>query len=130
MRLANAVRRRRVRRFARVVWEAIENNDGDPVKAETELRSKITSIPVLVELGLILLKLLLDYWINHRRDERTAVIELLSTAAVLESEEMYMIAEDLQDEGMGSLAKSVRWMAMNSDQLNDPETFGEQEIKE
>lgn len=130
MRLANAVRRRRVRRFARVVWEAIENNDGDPDKAETELRSKITSIPVLVELGLILLKLLLDYWVNHRRDERTAVIELLSTTAVLETEEMYMIAEDLHDEGMGPLAKAVRWMAMNSDQLNDPETFGEQEIKD
>ena len=130
MRLANAVRRRRVRRFARVVWESIENNEGDAEKAEEELRSKIASIPVLIELGLILLKLLLNYWNNNRDGERTAVVELLATSAVLETEEMYLVAEDLQDDGMGALAKAVRWIAINSQQLNDPETFGESEIEE
>ncbi len=130
MRLANAVRRRRVRRFARVVWESIENNEGDAEKAEEELRSKIASIPVLIELGLILLKLLLNYWNNNRDGERTAVVELLATSAVLEAEEMYLVAEDLQDDGMGALAKAVRWIAINSQQLNDPETFGESEIEE
>ena len=130
MRLANAVRRRRVRRFARVVWESIKNNEGDAEKAEEELRSKIASIPVLIELGLILLKLLLNYWNNNRDGERTAVVELLATSAVLEAEEMHLVAEDLQDDGMGALAKAVRWIAINSQQLNDPETFGESEIEE
>ncbi len=130
MRLVNAVRRRRVRRFARVVWESIENNEGDAQKAEEELRSKIASIPVLIELGLILLKLLLSYWNSRRDGERTAVVELLATSAVLEAEEMYLVAEDLQDDGMNDLARAVRWIAINSQQLNDPETFGESEIEE
>ena len=130
MRLVNAVRRRRVRRFARVVWESIENNEGDAQKAEEELRSKIASIPVLIELGLILLKLLLSYWNSRRDGERTAVVELIATSAVLEAEEMYLVAEDLQDDGMNDLARAVRWIAINSQQLNDPETFGESEIEE
>ena len=130
MRLVNAVRRRRVRRFARVVWESIENNEGDAQKAEEELRSKIASIPVLIELGLILLKLLLNYWNSRRDGERTAVVELLATSAVLEAEEMYLVAEDLQDDGMNDLARAIRWIAINSQQLNDPETFGESEIEE
>ena len=130
MRLVNAVRRRRVRRFARVVWESIENNEGDAQKAEEELRSKIASIPVLIELGLILLKLLLSYWNSRRDGERTAVVELLATSAVLEAEEMYLVAEDLQDDGMNDLARAIRWIAINSQQLNDPETFGESEIEE
>ena len=130
MRLVNAVRRRRVRRFARVVWESIENNEGDAQKAEEELRSKIASIPVLIELGLILLKLLLSYWNSRRDGERTAVVELLATSAVLEAEDMYLVAEDIQDDGMNDLARAVRWIAINSQQLNDPETFGESEIEE
>ena len=130
MSLLNAVRRRRGRRFARVVWESIENNEGDAQKAEEELRSKIASIPVLIELGLILLKLLLSYWNSRRDGERTAVVELLATSAVLEAEEMYLVAEDLQDDGMNDLARAVRWIAINSQQLNDPETFGESEIEE
>ena len=60
----------------------------------------------------------------------TLKFELLATSAVLEAEEMYLVAEDLQDDGMNDLARAIRWIAINSQQLNDPETFGESEIEE
>ena len=67
---------------------------------------------LLIELGFLLFKVLVELWLKKRNPRQT--INALSTAAALDSEDMYLIADDCEEDGMSGESKVLRWIALNS----------------
>ena len=111
MERANTVRRRRVRRIGKHVWKLIEKHDGDEEAVYEDMRKTIT-YALLIELGFLLFKVLVELWLKKRNPRQT--INALSTAAALDSEDMYLIADDCEEDGMSGESKVLRWIALNS----------------
>ena len=114
MERANTVRRRRVRRIGKHVWKLIEKHDGDEDAVYEEMR---TTIPyaLLIELGFLLFKVLVELWFKKRDPRQT--INALSTAAALDSEDMYLIADDCEEDGMSGESRVLRWIALNATEV-------------
>jgi len=114
MERANTVRRRRVRRIGKHVWKLIEKHDGDEDAVYEEMR---TTIPyaLLIELGFLLFKVLVELWLKKRDPRQT--INALSTAAALDPEDMYLIADDCEEDDMSSESRVLRWIALNSTEI-------------
>ena len=108
---ANTIRRRRVRRIGKHVWKLLDKHDGNENAVYEELRVSIP-YPLLIELGLLLLKVLVKLWLDKRDPKQT--INALSNAAALDSEDMYLIADDCEEDGMLGDSKVLRWLALNS----------------
>ena len=111
MERANTVRRRRVRRIGKHVWKLIAKHDGDEDAVYEEMRKTIP-YALLIELGFFLFKVLVELWLKKRNPRQT--INALSTAAALDSEDMYLIADDCEEDGMSGESKVLRWIALNS----------------
>ncbi|MEC7117179.1 MAG: hypothetical protein VXW71_03235 [Actinomycetota bacterium] len=115
MERANTVRRRRVRRVGKHVWSLIKKHGDDEDAVYEEMRKTIP-YALLIELGFLLFKVLVEIWKERRNADSSMrmTINALSTAAALDPEDMYLIADDCEEDGMLGESKVLRWVALNS----------------
>ncbi len=114
MERSNTIRRRRVRRIGKHVWGLIEKHEGDEDKVYEELRKTIP-YALLIELGILIFKVLVELYFKRTNPRQT--INALSVSAALDSEDMYLIADDCEEDGMVKESKVLRWIALNATEV-------------
>lgn len=122
--ISGSIRRRRVRRVVRQVTQAIERSQGDEAAVRDDLRAMFSWL-LLFELGMILLKILLELYTKNPESFRASADMIgvaLSSSTQCTPEQLALASEDAEDDGLFEFAKLYRWLNVNYDRLGSDES--------
>lgn len=103
--------RRRVRRLAKYVWSVVKEHDGKEAEVMEDLRATLPW-PLLIELAIVIAKILISIYLKD--GDASLVVNSLSSSAQLDSEELFILADDYEEDSLRDYANALRWIAKNS----------------
>lgn len=103
--------RRRIRRLAKHVWSVVREHEGKEAEVMDDLEATLPW-PLLIELAVILARIFIDIYFSESNP--TLFINSVSSVSQLGSEELFLLADDLEEDGLADYSKAVKWIASNS----------------